>query len=227
MSGRLRLTAQAEADAWQQSAAAETECDPVRRYNARALANHMAADKARLEAASAWYEQWSATTAATREAAGKAKAELRRRGHEPGPAETLEPRSTLELWRESEADVGAAGWALARQQLAAIAIGAGQPWPPVRYPAAQPQAEHSPRSGNSMPEQPEILEPEADHDGGRAARLDELQARANEAAARIEAQRAELDASNEYTARMEREAQAEPEADRQAEAPAEIEMELQ
>ena len=78
-----------------------------------------------------------------------------------------------------------------------------------------------------MPEQPEIPEPEADHDGGRAARLDELQVRANEAAARVEAQRAELDASSEYTAWMQREAQAEPEADRQAEAPDEIEMELQ
>jgi hypothetical protein len=121
----------------------------------------MAADKARLEAASARYEQWSATTAATREAAGKAKAELQRREHEPGPAET------------------------------------------------------------------EILGPEADHDGGRAARLGQLQARANEAAARIEAERAELDASNGYTTRIEREAQAEPEADRQAEALAEIEMELQ
>jgi hypothetical protein len=211
VSGRLRLTAQAEADAWQQSAAAETERDPVRACNARALANHMAADRARLEAAGAWYEQWSATTAATREAAGKAKAELQRRGHEPGPAEPLEPQSTLELWRES----------------LAAAEAAGQPWPPVCRAAAQPQAGHSPRPGNVTPEQPESIGPEADHDGGRAARRDQLQARANEAAARIEAERAELDASNEYTARMEREAQAEPEADRQAEASAEIEMELQ
>ena len=63
-------------------------------------------------------------------------------------------------------------------------------------------------------------------DDGRAARLDELQARADEAARRIDAQRAELDASSEHTARMEREAQAEPEADRQAEAPYDMEMEL-
>ena len=86
---------------------------------------------------------------------GKPKPSCSAAGHEPGPAETLEPRSTLEL------------------------------------------------------------------------QLDQLQARANEAAARIEAERAELDASHEYTARMEREAQAEPEAGRRAEAPAEIEMELQ
>ncbi|MGH3222641.1 MAG: hypothetical protein ACRDPY_28750, partial [Streptosporangiaceae bacterium] len=37
VSRRLRLTAQAEADAWQQSAAAETEHDPVQAHNARAL----------------------------------------------------------------------------------------------------------------------------------------------------------------------------------------------
>jgi len=54
-----------------------------------------------------------------------------------------------------------------------------------------------------------------------------LQARSADAAARIEAQRAELDASREYTARMQREAQAEPEAAWQAQAPDEIEMELQ
>ena len=88
------------------------------------------------------------------------------------------------------------------------------PLPPPRPPAGPARAQQQAAIG-------------ADHDGGRAARLDQLQARANEAAARIEAERAELDASNEYTARIEREAQAEPEADRQAEAPAEIEMELQ
>ena len=78
-----------------------------------------------------------------------------------------------------------------------------------------------------MPDQPEITEPEPDRYGKRATRLDELQARAGDAAARDEAQRAELDASGEYTARMEREVLAEPEADWQAEAPDEIEIELQ
>ena len=77
-----------------------------------------------------------------------------------------------------------------------------------------------------MPERPEIIEPEADHDGEYAARLDELHVRADEAAARVQAQRAELDASSKHAARMEREAQAEPQANWQAEAPDEIEMEL-
>jgi hypothetical protein len=185
----------------------------------------MAAERSGLEAASARYEEWSAKTAGTRETAGKAKAELQRRGHEPAPAETPQPQGTLEWWREFETDVEAADRALARQQQAAIHV--GQPWPPVRHPQPQPEAEHAPQPGKTMPEQPEIPGPEADHDGEHAARLDELQARADDAAARIEAQRAELDASKEYTARIQREAQAEPGADRQAEAPDEIEMELQ
>jgi hypothetical protein len=77
-----------------------------------------------------------------------------------------------------------------------------------------------------MPDQPEITEPEPDRYGERATRLDELQAQAGDAAARGKAQRAELDASGEYTAQMEREILAEPEADWQAEAPDEIEIEL-
>ena len=91
-------------------------------------------EKARLEAASARYEEWSAKTAGIRETAGKAKAEQQRRGHQPAPA-------------------------------------------------------------------------------------DELQARADDATARVQAQRAELDASSKHTARMERNTKAEPQANWQAEAP--------
>ena len=45
---------------------------------------------------------------------------------------------------------------------------------------------------------------------GRAARMDGLQARAHEAARRIDSQRAELKASSQHTARIERDTQAEP-----------------
>jgi hypothetical protein len=225
VSGRLRLTAQAEADAWQQSAAAEADHNPVQADSARALAHQMAAEKSRLEAASARYEEWSAKTAGTRETAGKAKAELHRRGHEPVPAGTPQSQSTLDSWRQFEANPEAADQALTRQQQAAIDT--GQPWPPARHSQAQPEAERAPQPGNPVAEQPEILEPAPERDEQRAARLDELQARAGNAAARIEAQQAELEASSQYTARLQREAQAEPQADRQAEAPHEIEMELQ
>ncbi len=225
VSGRLRLTAQAEADAWQQSAAAEADHNPVQAGSARALAHQMAAEKTRLEAASARYEEWSAKTAGTRETAGKAKAELHRRGHEPAPAGTPQPHSTLDWWRQFQANLEAAGQALTRQQQAAIDT--GQPWPPARHPQPQPEAERAPQPGNPVAEQPEIREPGPGHDQQRAARLAELQARAGHAAARIKAQQAQLEASSQHTARLQRQAQAEPQADRQAETPDEIEMEVQ
>ena len=60
----------------------------------------------------------------------------------------------------------------------------------------------------------------------RAARLDELLARADQAAERIAAQRAERQASSGYAARMELEAQTQAEAGLQAEARDEVELEL-
>jgi hypothetical protein len=82
-SSQLRLTSQAEADAWQQSADAEAEHDQVQAENARSLATTLAAQTSRLETANARYEEWSVRTASTREIAGKAKAELQRRGLRP------------------------------------------------------------------------------------------------------------------------------------------------
>jgi hypothetical protein len=64
--------------------------------------------------------------------------------------------------------------------------------------------------------------------GGRPARLDALQVRADEAVYRIAAGNAAREARAQYTARLEREAhaQAEPAAERQAEASDGIEIEL-
>lgn len=80
-------------------------------------------------------------------------------------------------------------------------------------------------SGQLDPEPHE--EPAADvgQPGDRAARLDELQARADEAAQRIAADEAEQQASAEYIARIERQAQAEPQPDWSAERD-DAEMEL-
>ena len=246
-SSQLRMTAQAEADAWQQSADAEAEHDHVRAENARSLATAMAAETSRLEAANARYEEWSARTASTREIAGKAKAELQRRGQQPPAGRAPGPQSMAAWWREFQADADAMDRAIEREHQAAVYD--GQPWPPERKPEAgheepdtaapgrEPQLEQ-PRPGipgtQTEPEpdasKPGTPEPEAAEpvpaDDGRAARLDELQARADEAARRIDAQRAELDASSEHTARIEREAKAEPEVIRQAETPYDMEMEL-
>jgi hypothetical protein len=82
-SSQLRMTSQAQADAWQQSADAEAEHDDVRAEKARSLATTMAAETSRLEAANARYEEWSARTASAWEIAAKAKAELQRRRQHP------------------------------------------------------------------------------------------------------------------------------------------------
>ena len=219
----------------------------MRADNARSLAAALAAQTSRLEAANARYEEWSARTASTREMAGKAKAELQRRGQEPAAGGAPGPQSMAAWWREFQADADAMDRAIEREHQAAVHD--GQPWPPERKPEAgheEPDAAapgREPQLGYPLPGIPEAQtdpEPEASEletssteaagpglaDDGRAARLDELQARADEAARRIDAQRAELDASSEHTARIEREAQAEPEADRQAETPYDMEMEL-
>jgi hypothetical protein len=79
VSRELRLTAQAEADAWQQSADAEVRHDRAASVGAKALARHMAAQREQLEAANARYEKWATDNSGRREAAGKARAELQRR----------------------------------------------------------------------------------------------------------------------------------------------------
>ena len=60
----------------------------------------------------------------------------------------------------------------------------------------------------------------------RAVRLDKLLARADQAAQRIAAQKAERQASSQYAARMELEAQTQAEAGEQAEARDDVELEL-
>jgi hypothetical protein len=115
--------------------------------------------------------------------------------------------------------------------------GAGHQEPDAAATAREPQLEQSRPGtpGASTEPEPSAFSPgtpESEAAGpvpandGRAARLDELQARADEAARRIDAQQAGLNASSEHTARIQREAQAEPEADRQAETPYDMELEL-
>ena len=125
---QLRMTSQAEADAWQQSADAEAERDHVRAANARSLATAMAAETSRLEAANAQYEEWSARTASTREMAGKAKAELQRRGQEPTAGGAPGPHSMAGWWWEFQSNADAVDRAIEREHQAAVLD--GQPWPP-------------------------------------------------------------------------------------------------
>jgi conjugative relaxase-like TrwC/TraI family protein len=176
VSRQLPLTAQAEADAYQQAADTHTRHKHTVAASATALAAHLAAERQRLEAADARHEQWSADTRAIRDAAGKAAAELQRRGHaQPDDKPYPQPDDNLRL-----------------------------------------------RSGLEPRTSPENKPVQND----RAARLDELLARANQATQRIAAQQAELRTSSQYTALIELEARTQAEAGRQEQAQAEVELEL-
>ena len=241
VSSQLRITAQAEADAWQQSADAEAAHDQAAAAAAKALASQMTAKKTRLEALNAAYEGWADKSKSIREAAGKAKSELGRRG-QPQPQER--PQTMAGWWRELDADLDAMDRAISREHQAAIA--AGKPWPPEK--TAQAESERSKASAGaeqlqrdrslrepdrdpwvSVPEPTtpgtEALAPQHEPDA-RSGRLDVLQAHADEAAQRIAADNAEREARAEYVARIEREAQAEPHTERQAETYDEAEIEM-
>ena len=135
------------------------------------------------------------------------------------------PAQTAGWWREFEADLQAAERAIARQHQAAI--DAGEPWPPQRTPEPNPSSAPEPDAGPTSKANPEVepapAKPEQDD---RSARLDELLARADQAARHLAAQQAERQASSEYAARIEREAQAQPEAGRQAETRDQAEIEM-
>jgi hypothetical protein len=194
VSRTLRLTARAEADALRQSADAEVQHDETSAASAKALAAQLAAERQRLEAGNARYQMWSAVTGGVRKAAGKASAELQRRGHarpaeEPQPQANEEPQTTAGWWREFEADLQAVERGLARQHQAAI--DAGEPWPPQRAPEldAGPTPKASPED-EPAPEQPAQQ--------NRTARIDELLARTGQAAQRLTVRQAEQRASSEY-----------------------------
>jgi hypothetical protein len=148
-------------------------------------------------------------------------------------------------WRDFQVHADAVDRAIDRERQAAIRE--VRPWPPERKPEAGheepnaavpgtgaqpgqfrralPEASTEPEPWASEPGTPEseVAGPGA-ADDGRAARLDELQSRVDEAARCIDAQRAELNASSEHTARIERETRAEPEADPQADTSYEMDL---
>ena len=220
VSSQLRLTAQAEADALRQSADARAQHDRAAAASATALAAQLAAERQCLEADNTRYEQWSADTHATRDTAGKATAELQRRGHaqpdgEPHP-QPEDKQQQIAGWQQLEADAEALNCTDASEHQAVS--GAGEPWPPQRISAMD-----SPSVPRPDPETSPENEPAQDD---LAARLDELLARADQAAQRIAAQQAERQASSEYAARMELEAHTQAEAGQQAEARDGVELEL-
>jgi hypothetical protein len=99
VSAELRATAQAETDMRIMAGKAQVEgADPATYDQAAA---ELAARRAGWEADNAGYEAWSDSTAATRDIAGKAQAELERRGHQV-PAWTPEGERSEPEADESE-----------------------------------------------------------------------------------------------------------------------------
>jgi hypothetical protein len=214
VSSQLRLTAQAEADTWQQATDAATRHDHAQAENAQVLASEIATERQKLETASDRYEEWSADTASAREAAARAEAELMRRrvsqqpaGRQPEPG--IEPRTTGGWWHQFEADLTATERALERQRQAATI--AGGPYPPQRTPQAEQELRATPAPG---------LKP-----GDQAPRLDRLLGQAADATKRLAAKNAEQESGARYAARVEREAQTEPEPALQARAQEQAEAE--
>jgi hypothetical protein len=103
-------------------------------------------------------------------------------------------------WQQLEADLTAAERALERQRQAAVV--AGNSWPPPRTPQPEQELRATPA--------PEVKP------GNQAARLDQLLGQAADATKRLAAENAEQQASAQYAARMERDAQKEPEPALQA-----------
>jgi hypothetical protein len=148
VSRQLRLTVQAEADAYRQAAEAHAQHDHLGAAGATALAAQPAAERQRLEARNTRYEQWSANTRAVRDAAGKATAEIRRRGHaqpggEPHAQPEDEPQLTPGWWQHLEVDDGGAD--VTEYQ----AVGyTGEPRPSERVPDLNPPSRFQVRAAD-------------------------------------------------------------------------------
>lgn len=138
VSHQLKATAQAEADWRDQAAQAQIRKDEAEAKAAADLARILEAERVRLEAVNSEHEAWSARTAATRETAGKALAELERRGQADKPEQPVEHQSMVQWWREFEVDAEGVDRALTAEQQRAETE--GRPWPPER----EHQAEEEP-----------------------------------------------------------------------------------
>jgi hypothetical protein len=116
VSRRLRLTAQAEADAWQQSVDATTRHHQAEAVNARALAGQLATERQQLEISHADYERWSTATAGIRETAVIAQTELKRRNCTVTPESSRSPVPAARTDRLGALSARAASLAAAGRQ---------------------------------------------------------------------------------------------------------------
>lgn len=177
---QLRGTSQARQGAWARHAEAVEAGNAREAEAAETTAQVLAAREQGLERGTADYEAWSERTAAERESAGKARAELARRGPDfhggggsggpdgpdgpEGPDDAPDggpPDSGLDLvaWhRQFEADLAKVDAAIGAQRAKAEAE--GTPWPPPR-PAAEAEDAARPVLTSDLPEPSGQPEPEA------------------------------------------------------------------
>ena len=225
----LAVAASAEADALRQSADAGVQHDETGAASAKTLARQLAAERQRLEAGGIRYETWAGGHPGHqgRRRQGQNRTPTPRTG--PATGRTAGPaRQTSDDGRmvgrvrsgspscRTRHRSPAPGRHRRRRTLAATAH--TEP-----NPSSAPEPDAGPTSKANPAVEPAPAKSEQDD---RSARLDELLARADQAARRLAAQQAERQASSEYAARIEREAQAQPEAGRQAEARDQAEIEM-
>ena len=145
VSGQLRATAQAEADARQQAADAQIQQRPTRGRQRQRTRRRTRRQTPATRSGNTEHEPW-ATDPRHRENGDKAAAELRRRGHaQPRPEQQARLESNPETatetqwFRELDEDLQAVDRAITRRRQAAL--DAGQPWPPHPQPEPEPGAE--------------------------------------------------------------------------------------
>jgi conjugative relaxase-like TrwC/TraI family protein len=250
VSSQLRVTAHAEADAWQQAADAQASGDGAGANNAQQLAGLLSTEWQDLEARNAEHEQWADNTRTVRENGDKAAAELNRRGHQADtPYGDVTPLPGEQSATSSEPETEGPASFQARPEpasephttaewlrqfeadMAAVersierehqaAIDAGQPWPPARQPHADIGPGTEPETDLSD------TGPAAEHDNP-AAPFTEAITDLEQAARQYVGEQASRQARSDYAARISREAEAQPEAHATltAETPADAEIEL-
>jgi conjugative relaxase-like TrwC/TraI family protein len=250
VSSKLRATAHAEADAWQQAAAAQSSGDDAEANNAQQLAGLLSTERQDLEARNAEHEQWADSTRTVRENGDMAAAELNRRGHQADvpqggvtPVPREQPATGSELETEGPASFQTRPEAAGEPQttlewlrefeanVAAVersierehqaAVDAGQLWPPARQP-------HAYVGPGTEPETELSDTGPAGRHGTPAAPSTEAITDLEQAARQYAEEQASRQARSDYAARISREAEAQPEAHATltAEPPADAEIEL-
>jgi hypothetical protein len=247
VSGQLRATAHAEADAWQQAADAQVSGDETEASNAQELARLLSTERQDLEARNAEHEQWAASSRSIRDNGDKATAELNRRGHQarthqegPAPHPVPQPNTSSQLETEGtpslhtrpeaapepQATLDLVEW---HRQFEADLAAVERSIERERQaaidagqpwpPARQPRA-----SAEPTPD----AEPSAAEHEDLAAPITGAIAEVQQAARQYAAEQASRQALSGYAARISREAEAKPEAHAAltAETPADAEIEL-